>query len=119
MALVAHTEHFLILLWISAGYLVQFGYGRAVSRSAPRVRVVHRPYSPLPSNRRRRREADEDEGPTLSMKPQTTVLINGEATKHDVDEWMEDLFARIELCLMHPHSVIQRDGTTNEEENNV
>lgn len=50
------------------------------------------------------------------MTPQTTVLINREATKHDVDKWMEDLFARIELCLMHPHNVIQRDGTTNEEE---
>ena len=50
------------------------------------------------------------------MKPQTTVLINREATKHDVDKWMEDLFARIQLCVMHPHSVIQRDGTTNEEE---
>ena len=53
---------------------------------------------------------------TLSMKPQTTVLINREATKHDVDKWMEDLFARIQLCVMHPHSVIQRDGTTNEQE---
>ena len=50
------------------------------------------------------------------MKPPTTVLINREATKHDVDKWLEDLFARIELCVMHPHSVIQRDGTTNEEE---
>jgi hypothetical protein len=50
------------------------------------------------------------------MKPQTTVLINGEATKHDVDKWMEDLFARIQLCVTHPHSVIQRDGTTNEDE---
>jgi hypothetical protein len=50
------------------------------------------------------------------MKPQTTVLINREATKHDVDKWMEDLFARIQLCVMHPHSVIQRHGTTNEEE---
>jgi hypothetical protein len=49
------------------------------------------------------------------MKPQTTVLINREATRHDVDKWMEDLFARIELRVMHPHSVIQRDGTTNEE----
>jgi hypothetical protein len=50
------------------------------------------------------------------MKPQTTVPINREATKHDVDKWMEDLFGRIQLCVMHPHSVIQRDGTTNEEE---
>jgi len=29
---------------------------------------------------------------------------------------MEDLFARIQLRVMHPHSVIQRDGATNEEE---
>ncbi len=50
------------------------------------------------------------------MKPQTTILINREATKHDVDKWMEDLFARIQLRVMHLHSVIQRDGTTNEEE---
>jgi hypothetical protein len=50
------------------------------------------------------------------MKPHTAVLINREATKHDVDKWMEDLFARIQLCVMHPPSVIQRDGTTNEEE---
>jgi hypothetical protein len=50
------------------------------------------------------------------MKPHTAVLINREATKHDVDKWMEDLFARIQLCVMHPHCVIQRDGTTNEEE---
>jgi hypothetical protein len=50
------------------------------------------------------------------MKPKTTVLINREATRHDVDKWMEDLFARIQLCVMHPHSVIPRDGTTNAEE---
>ena len=50
------------------------------------------------------------------MKPEIIVLINREATKHDVDKWMEDLFARIQLCVLHPHSVIQRDGTTNEEE---
>lgn len=50
------------------------------------------------------------------MKPQTTVLINREATKRDVDKWMEDLLARIQLCVMHPHSVIQRDGTRNEGE---
>ena len=50
------------------------------------------------------------------MKPQSTVPINREATKHDVDKWMEDLFGRIQLCVMHPHSVIQPDGTTNEGE---
>jgi hypothetical protein len=44
------------------------------------------------------------------MKPETIVLITREATKQDVDKWMEDLFARIQLCLTHPHSVIQRDG---------
>jgi hypothetical protein len=42
------------------------------------------------------------------MKPEITVLINREATKHDVDKWMEDLFARIQLCVLHPHRVIQR-----------
>jgi hypothetical protein len=50
------------------------------------------------------------------MKPQTTGLINRETTKHDVDKWMEDLFARIQLRVMHPHSVIQRDGATNEKQ---
>ena len=50
------------------------------------------------------------------MKAQSTGLINREATKHDVGKWMEDLFARIQLCVMHAHGVIQRDGTTNEEE---
>jgi hypothetical protein len=50
------------------------------------------------------------------MKPQTTALINRQATKHDVDNWMEDLFVRIQLCVMHPHSVIQQDGTSGEEE---
>jgi hypothetical protein len=50
------------------------------------------------------------------MKPQSTVPINREATKHDMDKWMEDLLVRIQLCGMHPHSVIQPDGTTNEGE---
>lgn len=49
------------------------------------------------------------------MKPQTIALINGEATKRDVDKWMEDLFARIELCIMHPHSVIHQDAAASEE----
>jgi hypothetical protein len=53
------------------------------------------------------------------MKPRTTGVINREATKHDVDKWMEDLFVRIQLCVMHPHSVIQQDGTINEEETTV
>lgn len=50
------------------------------------------------------------------MKPQTTVLINREVTKQDVDKWAEDLFVRIQLRIMHPHSVIQQDGTTSHEE---
>jgi len=48
------------------------------------------------------------------MKPQTNVLINREATKHDVDKWMEDLFARIETPVRvtrcsaggPPHSIV-------------
>ena len=50
------------------------------------------------------------------MKPQTTALINREATKHDVDKWIEDLFIRIQLYIMHPHRVIHQDGTASEEE---
>ena len=50
------------------------------------------------------------------MKPHTTAVINREATKRDVDQWMEDLFVRIQLCIMHPHSVIHQDGTASEEE---
>ena len=53
------------------------------------------------------------------MKPQTTALINREATKGNVDKWMEDLFVRIQLCVMHPHRVIHQDGTTSEEESVV
>jgi len=52
----------------------------------------------------------------VSMKPQTTALINRETTGRDVDKWMEDLFARIQLCVLHPHSVIHQDGTAGEEE---
>ena len=50
------------------------------------------------------------------MKLQTTALINREATGRDVDKWMEDLLARIQLCILHPHSVIHQDGTASEEE---
>lgn len=50
------------------------------------------------------------------MKPQTTALINREATQRDVDKWMEDLLVRIQLRIMHPHGVIHQDGTTSEEE---
>jgi hypothetical protein len=53
------------------------------------------------------------------MKPQTTVLINRETTKQDVDRWAEDLFVRIQLRIMHPHNVIQQDGTASEEETTV
>jgi hypothetical protein len=117
MPLVARTEiislsfcGLALVTWSSLVMDVRFRGVPPSSRSSPTV------FSPLSPNRKRQREADEEEGTTLSMKPQTTVLINREATKHDVDKWMEDLFARIQLCVMHPPSVIQRDGTTNEEE---
>lgn len=50
------------------------------------------------------------------MRLQTTALINRETTGRDVDKWMEDLFARIQLCILHPHSVIHQDGTATKEE---
>jgi len=53
------------------------------------------------------------------MKSQTTALVNREATKCDVDKWMEDLLVRIQLRIMHPHSVIHQDGTASEEETQV
>ena len=53
------------------------------------------------------------------MKLQTNALINRETTGRDVDKWMEDLFARIQLCILHPHSVIPGEGTTSEEEMQV
>jgi hypothetical protein len=53
------------------------------------------------------------------MTSQTTSLINGEATKRDVDNWMEDLFVRIQLRIMHPHNVIHQDGTASEEETQI
>jgi len=116
MPLVAHTEiislpfcGLALVTWSSLVMDVRFRGVPPGSRSSPTV------FSPLSPNRKRQREADEEEGTTLSMKPQTTVLINREATKHGVDKWMEDLFARIQLCVLHPHRVIQRDGTTNEE----
>ena len=49
------------------------------------------------------------------MKVQSTALINREATKDNVDKWAEDLFIRIQLCVMHPHSVVEKDGTAGEE----
>jgi hypothetical protein len=45
------------------------------------------------------------------MRPQKAARINQEATKRDVDKWMEDLLVRIQLRIMHPHSVIDQDGT--------
>lgn len=45
------------------------------------------------------------------MSSRDTGLINQEATKRDVDMWMEDLLARIELRIIHPHSVIDQGGT--------
>jgi len=53
------------------------------------------------------------------MRPQKAALINEEATKRDVDKWMEDLLVRIQLRIMHPHSVIHQDGTASEEETQV
>lgn len=50
------------------------------------------------------------------MASQTTGLLNGETTKRDVDNWMEDLLIRIQLRTMHPHDVIHQDGTATEEE---
>ena len=85
-------------------------------RGVPPVRVVHRPYFPPYRRIENDKEKPTRRTTTLSMNPQTIGLINREATKHDVDKWMEDLFARIQLCVMHAHGVIQRDGTTNEEE---
>ena len=45
------------------------------------------------------------------MRPQKAARINQEATKRDVDKWMEDLLVRIQLRIMHSHSVIDQDGT--------
>lgn len=52
------------------------------------------------------------------MSSRDTGLINQEATKRDVDMWMEDLLARIELRIIHPHSVIHQGGTIMGEEPN-
>lgn len=50
------------------------------------------------------------------MSSRDTGLINQEATKRDVDMWMEDLLARIELRIIHPHSVIDQSGAAMGEE---
>jgi hypothetical protein len=42
--------------------------------------------------------------------------MNREATKRDMEMWMEDLLVRIQLRVMHPHSVIHQDGTASGEE---
>jgi hypothetical protein len=116
MPLVTHTKiislsfcALALVTWSSLVMDVQF-------RGVPPVRVVHRPYFPPYRRIENDKEKPTRRTTTLSMNPQTIGLINREATKHDVDKWMEDLFARIQLCVMHAHGVIQRDGTTNEEE---
>ena len=38
------------------------------------------------------------------------LLINRQATRRDVDQWMEDLLIRIQLRIMHPHNVIDQEG---------
>jgi hypothetical protein len=58
-----HRKHFLILLWVSAGYLVQFGHGRAVSRSPPRFAWFSERIFPYPRIEDGKREADVEEGP--------------------------------------------------------
>ena len=115
MPLVAHTENIslffcglALLTWSSLAMDVRFRGVPPGSRS-PTVFLLTAESKTTKRSRGERRT-------TLNMKPQTAVLFNREATKHNVDKWMEDLFARIQLCVMHPHSVIQRDGTTNEEE---
>ena len=45
------------------------------------------------------------------MRLQKAVLINQQATKHDVDQWMEDLLIRIQLRITHPHNVIDQEGS--------
>jgi hypothetical protein len=81
----------------------------------PPVRVVHDRIFPHHRIEDYKEKATRKKGHS-KYEASNYFLINGEATKHDVDKWMEDLFARIQLCVMHPHSVIQRDGTTNEDE---
>jgi PilZ domain len=44
------------------------------------------------------------------MRLQTAALINQQATKRDVDQWMEDLLIRIQLRIIHPHNVIHQEG---------
>ena len=116
MPLVAHTENIslffcglALVIWSSLAMDVRF-------RGVPPVRVVHRPVFPPTAESKTTKRSRRGRRTTLSMKPQSTVPINREATKHDMDKWMEDLLVRIQLCVMHPHSVIQPDGTTNEGE---
>lgn len=44
------------------------------------------------------------------MRLQNAVQINQQATRRDVDQWMEDLLIRIQLRIMHPHNVIDQEG---------
>lgn len=41
----------------------------------------------------------------------STVRMNSQVTKQDVDKWAEDLLDRILLQTMIPHDVINQDGT--------
>jgi hypothetical protein len=43
------------------------------------------------------------------------ALLNSEVTKGEVDKWTEDLLVRIELRIMHPHSVIHQNSAASEE----
>jgi len=93
MPLVANTEnislffHGLALVtWSSLAMDVRLRKVPPGSRSS---RTVFPPTAESKTTKRSRRRRTP-----LSMKPQTTVLINREATKHDVDKWMEDLFGR-------------------------
>lgn len=38
------------------------------------------------------------------------MRLNQQATKRDVDLWMEDLLIRIQLRIMHPHNIIDQEG---------
>src|SRR5579864_2391540 len=60
------------------------------------------------------REVDHEKAPFRSRGRQMFALLNSEATKRDVDKWTEDLLNRIQLCIMHPHSVIHQNNTPSE-----
>jgi hypothetical protein len=60
------------------------------------------------------REVDHEKAPFRSRGRQMFALLNSEATKRDVDKWTEDLLNRIQLCIMHPHSVIHQNSAPSE-----